>query len=360
MFNENYSSFQIKIDTKKEDYLIKFNELKNNYTNISLLNYFLKEISLKSYDYSPLLRKENSVINIIINMNNKYIYPSIVSINSALNNSNKNRTTLIYHILCPNDIRKSNINKLKSLINIYPTNLEMIFYNMGNLFSKYKSNRFSEVTFYRLLCPLFIPVERIIYLDSDVLIFDDLQEMYNLPFNNNYVLGFLDILNYGVDYLGLISEKYINAGVLLINLAKIRNDNKCYEMLYMAKYNNNLHNNDQTIINFILYPNIGLLPFKYGIFNFDSIFDIKYLYMNRIRQKLNLSELIRAFNNPSIMHYTLCVPKIWYSDSKFVNKYTRSGTINKLTCKKYHNIWIEYSKKTSFYKEIVKFYKIKT
>jgi hypothetical protein len=103
-----------------------------------------------------------------------------------------------------------------------------------------------------------------------------------------------------------------------------------------------------------------LLSYGINIRNNFFIFDIKYLYMNKIRQKLNLSELIKAFNNPSIMHYTLCVPKIWYSDSKFVNKYTRSGTINKLICKKYHNIWIEYSKKTSFYKEIVKFYKIKT
>ena len=359
MLNENYFSSDIPNITKKEDYIKKFNELKNNYANNSFLNAFLKEISLISYDYSSLLKKGNNEINIIINMNNKYFYPSFVSIYSALNNSNKNKTTLVYHILCPNDIKKRNIYKLKSIINIYPTNLEMIFYNMGNLFHKYKNNRFSEVTFYRLISPLFIPLDRIIYLDSDVLIFDDLQEMYNLPFNNNYVLGFLDLLNYGVDYLGLISEKYINAGVLLINLYKIRKDNKCFEMLFMAKNNNNLHNNDQTIINYVLYPNIGLLPFKYGIFNFDSIFDIKYLYLNRLRQKLDLTELIKAYKTPSIMHYTLCVPKFWYSDSKFVNKYTRAGTINQLKCKKYHNIWKEYAKKTSFYKEILKFYKIK-
>ena len=235
----------------------------------------------------------------------------------------------------------------------------MIFYNMGNLFSKYKRNRFSEVTFYRLLAPLFIPLDRIIYLDSDVLIFDDLLEMYDLPFDNNYILGFLDVLNYGVDYLGLISDKYINAGVLLFNLDKIRLDNKCFEMIYMAKNNKNLKNNDQTIINYVLYPNIGLLPFKYGIFNFDSIFDIKYLYLNRIRQNLNITDLIRAFINPSIMHFTLCTPKIWYSYSKFVNKYTRSGTINQLKCKKYHDIWLKYAQKTLYYQDIIKFYKIK-
>ena len=337
----------------------KFNELKEKYSNNAFLNSFLKEISLISYDYSPELKVDNKEINIITNMNNKYLYPSLVSIHSSLKNSNKNEKNLIYHILCPDDIRRSNINKLKSLIDVYPSNLALIFYNMGNLFSKYKRNRFSEVTFYRLLSPIFIPLERIIYLDSDVLIFEDLQEMYNLPFNNNYILGFLDLLNYGVDYLGLNSEKYINAGVLLINLDKIRNDNKCFEMLYMAKNYKKLNNNDQTIINYVLYPNIGLLPFKYGIFNFDSIFDIKYLYLNRIRQKLSFTELVSAYKTPSIMHYTLCVPKIWYSESKFVNKFTRSGTIKPIKCKKYHDIWMEYAKNTSFYKDIVKLYKIK-
>ena len=110
----------------------------------------------------------------------------------------------------------------------------------------------------------------------------------------------------------------------------------------------------------MLYPNIGILPFKFGIFNFDSIYDIKFLYLNIIRQKLNLTELIKAYENPSIMHYTLCVPKIWYDDAKYVNKHTRSGTIYSKKCEKYHNIWIENAKNTSFYKEIVKYYKIKT
>ena len=312
-----------------------------------------------SYDCTEKIKKENNKIHIIINMNNKYIYPSIVSINSALRNSNKNKTTIVYHILCPMDFRRGNINKLKSFLNEYPANLEMIFYNMGNLFSDFKRNRFSEVTFYRLLTPIFIPLERVIYLDTDILVFDDLEEMFNLPLNNNYALGFLDLLSNGVDYLGLKSEKYINAGVLLLNLELIRKDKKYVEMLYMLKNNKNLRNNDQTIINYVFYPNIGILPSKFGIFNFESIFDIKYLYLNRIRQNLNITDLIRAFINPSIMHFTLCTPKIWYSYSKFVNKYTRSGTINQLKCKKYHDIWLKYAQKTLYYQDIIKFYKIK-
>lgn len=108
-----------------------------------------------SYDFSPQLKKDNEEIHILMNMNNKYIYPTLVSIDSALKNSNKNKTTLVYHVLCPNDIKRGSLKKLKSLLNIYPKNLIIIIYSMGNLFNRYKRNRFSEVTFYRLLSPLF-------------------------------------------------------------------------------------------------------------------------------------------------------------------------------------------------------------
>ena len=81
--------------------------------------------------------------------------------------------------------------------------------------------------------------------------------------------------------------------------------------------------------------------------------------MKSIRQNLNITELIDAFNNPIVMHYTLCNPKVWNSNSLFVKKHTRVGTISISTCKIYHDIWIEYAKKTSFFNEILKYYKIK-
>ena len=80
--------------------------------------------------------------------------------------------------------KKKNINKLKSLLFIFPTNLEIIFYNMGDTFIKFRHQKFSQVTYYRLLSPIFIPLNKIIYLDSDVLIFHDLFEMFQLPFKN--------------------------------------------------------------------------------------------------------------------------------------------------------------------------------
>ena len=345
-------------DGHEERYINKFNEMKKEYSKNSFFRTFLEEISLISYDYINSTNNQNNKIHIMVNLDNKYIYPLIVSITSALTNAKKNKTTLIYHILCSKNLKKGNIYKLKSLLLIFPYNLEMIFYNMGNAFIKYKYQKYSQVTYYRLISPIFLPIDRIIYLDCDVLIFNDLYEMYQTPFKNNYILGFLDILSGGIDYLGIPSEKYINAGVLLMNLEKIRKDNKHFELLYMAKYHKKLKHQDQTVINYILYPYIGLLPFKFGLFNFPSVFDIKYIYLKNIRQKLNLSELIDALNNPSIIHFVLCYPKIWRKNTIYNGFSTRNGTIYRSSCENFHRIWILYAKKTLFYDEIMKKYNL--
>ena len=357
MIKSNFQVFKFYQNERKKEYLKQFNNLREYYINDSFLLSFLKEISLISYDFTDRIKLDNNKIHIIVNMNDKYIYPGIVSINSVLRNSQSDKTTIIYHILCPEYLKRRNIKKLKSLLFVYPKNLEIIFYNMGNLFHRFKGNRFSEVSFYRLLAPIFIPLERVIYLDCDILVFDNLEEMYNLKFNNNYVLGILDFLSDGVDYLGLKSEKYINSGVLLMNLDLIRKEKKYYELLHMVINNKKLNNNDQTIINYVFYPKIGILPPKFGIFNFDSIFDIKYLYLKSLRKKLDLTELIEAFKNPVIMHYVLCIPKVWNSNSFFTKKYTRRGNIYKSSCKKYQDIWIKNAKNTSFFNEIIKYYK---
>ena len=54
----------------------------------------------------------------------------------------------------------------------------------------------------------------------------------------------------------------------------------------------------------------------------------------------------------------LCYPKIWNKNTIYNGFSTRYGTIFKSSCIKFHKIWIEYAKKTSFYNEIIKKYKL--
>lgn len=69
---------------------------------------------------------------------------------------------------------------------------------------------------------VFSNLERIIYLDVDTLIFEDLGEMYNLHFNNNYVLGSQATDLYVLKKYKIKAKYLINAGVLLFNIKEIR------------------------------------------------------------------------------------------------------------------------------------------
>ena len=141
-------------------------------------------------------------------------------------------------ILCIHDYGRRNKQCiLKSVIYKYSSNLEMVFYDMGQIFMNRIDPRISQAAYYRLLTPIFIDLDKIIYLDGDTFVFKDLNEMYQLKFNDNYILGFLDVASDGVDYLGIKSEKYINSGVVLLNLEKIRNDKKVYELIKVTNRN---------------------------------------------------------------------------------------------------------------------------
>ena len=122
--------------------------------------------------------------------------------------------------------------------------------------------------------------------------------MYKLNFDGNYVLGSYDVIPNALDYLGINSTKYINSGVILLNLKKINKDNKTKEIIdLIAKNDFELRNFDQTVINYLFYPKIGRLPSKYGLFNFWDKKDL-ILYNNIIRTKIPIAELEEAFDNP--------------------------------------------------------------
>ena len=228
---------------------------------------------------------------------------------------------------------------------------------MSDTFIHHKKEILTHITYYRLLLPVMIPYDRIIYLDNDILVFKDLTEMYQLSFNDSYVLGNLDMLFNGLDYLGIKSDKYINGGVLLLNLDKIRKDKKHIDIIEMGVNHQNLKNHDQTVINYVLYPNINLLPFKYGVFNFQSESDIENIFMKMIRQKIDVNEFIKAFRDPGIIHFLVCHPKVWGKNPTFSKRVTLCKQKNDCDCSKYHDMWYEFAKNTSYYKEIINKYK---
>ena len=276
----------------------------------------------------------------------------VVSMKSILMNCNKEQTFIIFHILCAPDVEEKSILKIKSLMNHYASNMKIIFYSMGKNFIEHKNIIGSQAAYYRLLLPIIVNSDRIIHLDGDTLTLKDLTEMYYSEFDNNYVLGVLGIAAWGLDYLGIKANNWINDGVILLNLKKIRDDNKCFNLLNMTKIGIKLRHDDNTVVNYVFYPFIGKLPVKYGIWNFFDKQDIEK-YSNFLRQKINISEMEESRKDPGVIHNVLCNPKPWYFGSNYIAPVTACQKRNNCSCIKFHNLWHFYAEKTDYYNEIL-------
>ena len=123
---------------------------------------------------------ENKKINISISYStdNKYIYPIIVSMLSLVINAS-NKTFYNIYILHTPDFSENNKNFLKTIEKKYPQKCSIIYMNMGNKYKNLQiSYKLSTPAYYRLSLQDILPeIDRIIYLDGDTLIFEDLTEL---------------------------------------------------------------------------------------------------------------------------------------------------------------------------------------
>ena len=200
-----------------------------------------------------------------------------------------------------------------------------------------------SILYYKIFIPIIFPdLKRIIHLDGDTLIRKDLLEMYNLPFNDNYILGFPFYMPYVMDKFGINATHYITVGCILYNLEKIYNDKKDVDLLqFTIKNNRNLSFPEQDAMNYIFHPNIGFLPLKYGIYMIGSHKVFERLSHN-VRTSLNLKEGYKAVDDPSIIHFSCCWPKVWNNGSKNL-----FGDHN--ICLKYQKEFYYYASKTKYY-----------
>ena len=166
---------------------------------------------------SDTIKEGKNQIHIAMALDNNFIYPTLVSMTSALYNNNHKENIIVYHLLCSHNFNEKNFEIFNSLKKSYEFSLN--YYIIPDFFKNFKRwHGSTETVYYKILLPLiFYNLERIIYLDSDTLIFKDLYEMYNLPFNGNYVLGYPFHDSHKIDKFVKRAIYYINGGVILFN-----------------------------------------------------------------------------------------------------------------------------------------------
>ena len=320
------------------------------FLEVNVLKIMLVIILFISYIFISNICLVPKTINISYGLNNQYIYPTLISIISILENS-KNNTFYSFYLLVEKDEFKLE-NKLK--FNHLEEKYERCNINFLELTNKNlefaQTKRYPISAYYRLFLSELLPnINRLIYLDGDTLVLNDLTELSNLDMKNNSVLGFVDNSYEKCQNFGIKTYKYVTSGVLLIDLKEMRKENITKKFIAFMKENRDkLSQEDQTVINVVLHGKIDLLPPKYGMWNFVSKKSL--LYHNNYENKtLNITaydenEVIQAWKNPTIIHYVRHKPwkrKTIYTHKEFLKK------------------WWFYAKKSDEYENILKYYKIR-
>lgn len=295
------------------------------FTNLQNINPELRvkhlNRTMMSFDNAPIkpLNVENA-IPVVFAGDDAYVPYILVAIQSIMDNLD-NKYYLDTIILSDKISRRSTLrinDYVKGFKNLSIRVKEINDYNDMTI-----SLHMNKMTMYRFLIPdIMKEYGKIIYLDGDLVLNDDLSKMYNIDLQGKG-LGAVPCLafkamyakNIGADrhvykgkirdymakYIGINDkncQKYFNAGVLIMDLNVFRNMKfKKNTDKYIESRNGRIWFNDQDILNYF---------FQEKYIELDRKWNTMTINFNHVKEYLpvaNMEEYIKAFKNPSIVHY---------------------------------------------------------
>lgn len=266
-------------------------------------------------------------INICFASDDNYAKYMGVALSSILTNKRPQDDIHVY--VLDGNISAENKEKIAELSSIAPFTIDYLKID-GRLFESFPlrgSNHFSIVTWYRLFLPSILPqVYKLLYLDCDIVVNTSLWPLYNTNITDNYLNGVVDIID-EQNCERLKIPRYVNAGVLLLNLDKMRQDNiqeKCFT--YVEKNKKKILWNDQDVMNAVCSEKMEYV---------DSLWNVQITEYGG-----NKSDYFRALASQAyIMHFV--------SDKKpWKGKYS-----------KWDKYYYQYVKLTPWHKDIRRYYK---
>ena len=240
-------------------------------------------------------------MNILVTLDENYIPPLKVMLWSLFfNNPGCDFKVYLLHSSIPE-------NSLRSLRRFVENNGQKLF--PIQIDNNYFENapvvmHYTKEMYYRLLAYKFLPqdMNKILYLDPDILIINSIRELYNMDISDNLFAAAFHkrVPIKEINKLRLKAyemEEYFNSGVLLMNLELQRKEIDEGEIFkYVEKNKARLVLPDQDILNALFAKRIKALDeFKY---NFDTRY---YKYARLLNSKaINMEYIIK---NTVILHF---------------------------------------------------------
>ena len=249
----------------------------------------------------------DKTLHVVFTADNNYLIHWVVVLESLFANNTDVR--IISHFVYDGIDEK----KLEYIKNYFKNkfNRTIKFYKIdSSIMDTFKiSHHINKSTYFRLILSDILPkeIKKILFLDCDLIIENSLKELVQKKFDKKTIIYAVNhffkeeqkkhLIYFGIDK----TANYFNAGVMLINLEKIRRNNMSKTLMNFAmKEKEKILWWDQDVLNVVFKDNWKELHPKYNLI--WEIIDS------------SLKEAQEAKASPTIIHFTRSV-KPWHSNS---------------------------------------------
>ena len=209
--------------------------------------------------------------NILVTLDSGYLRPLSVMLKSlVINNPDVIFEVYILH----QSLTKEHLDYVYDLIGETNVNLNPILIKDDMINAFPTSKRYPKEMYFRLFCANYLPdkIDRILYLDPDIVTINPIDELYYMPFDDYMFMACTHVSKQGqiLNGIRLRTDRftpYFNSGVILINLNRLRqfnNDHLIYE--YIDKNRSRLLLPDQDVFTAIYGKKTKLIDsLKYNL-----------------------------------------------------------------------------------------------
>ena len=254
---------------------------------------------------------KNDILSVIYSSDDNYAQHMGVSIYSLLEHNKEFVQVQIYII--ENNISEENKKKLQMMVNSFK-NAELIWIDFSNWKAQLNLKmewKLSISAYARLFVSSMIPdtVERILYLDCDMLICDSLIELWSVDLEENIIGAVQDAVNDETKgAVGVASaQRYFNSGMLLIDMKKWR-DHEIEKLSakFISDHRGQVRHHDQGVLNGVLNNKWMILPLRYNLMTIHFIYNRDNImkYFENRADFYTEQEMEESRKKPAILHFT--------------------------------------------------------
>ena len=258
-------------------------------------------------------------MHILCTPDKNYVMPTGVMMKSiCVNNS---ESVIVFHIITDGSVSKRQKRQLQKVVKdnnkhsvkfyTFDNSMLGIFPRIGEV----KADYLTKAAYYRLFVTKILPedVEKVIYLDGDIVVTKSLNELWGLDMSEFGIAGVTDMSEKLHDYnrLGYDSSYgYFNSGVLVINLKYWREHHVLDDFMdIILNQSERIKLHDQDVLNIVFCKKKICLPLEYNLQN-GFMYKPELMELEYDRYKEQLANAIR---NRVVIHYS-CSLKPWFAD----------------------------------------------